>query len=103
MCAVDARFIYLTGGKQDGQIQALCLRYDILTNLWQEIPDMKQARCLHSSCELAGYIFVFCGMNSYGLTNSVEKLAIDTDSNLQMSRQWQLIPQSNLVGLPKLE
>ena len=82
MCAVDARFIYLTGGKLDGAIQNLCLRYDILTDLWQELPNMKQARCLHSSSELAGYIYVFCGMNTYGLTNSVEKLAFDTDQNI---------------------
>ena len=39
---------------------------------------------MHSSCELAGYIYVFCGIiyGSYdqdNRPNSVEKLAIGTD------------------------
>ena len=63
---------------------------------------MHQPRWLHSSCQLAGYIYVFCGVfNRKGKNNSVEKLFIDADPNLQASKQWEMIPENNLVALPK--
>ena len=61
---------------------------------------MHQARKYHSSCQLAGFIYVFCGI---GGGNTVEKLAIDSNSSQQSKIKWQLIPHKNLVGLPKLD
>ena len=36
MCAVNAKFVYITGGRSD-QVVANCHRYDIERNLWQEM------------------------------------------------------------------
>ena len=65
---------------------------------------MRQARQGHSSCHQAAYLYVFCGElgNDMNETNSVEKLAITADPNLQITIKWELIPQSNLTELPYL-
>ena len=63
MCAVNDKFIFVTGGCGDGNIVANCYRFDIDRNLWQEMPSMNKARCSHSSCQLAAHIYVFFGMN----------------------------------------
>ena len=103
ICAVDARFIYLTGGNQKGAQVAKCQRYDIGKNTWLEMQPMHQARCYHSSCQLAGYIYVFCGYDGdEGKTNSVEKLAIHVNFNQQNLIKWQLIPEQSLANLPRL-
>ena len=84
MCAVNAEFVYLTGGNS-ARVYANCHRYDINRNQWEEIPSMKQARRLHSSCQLAGFIYVFCGRNSdHDTINWVEKLCIDADPNVEV-------------------
>ena len=105
MCAVNAKFIFVTGGSQGFASDALanCHRYDIDKNIWHMMSRMQQARQYHSSCQLAGYIYVFCGWGSkrFKNTNSVEKLPIE-DDNLQYSKQWQPIRKRNLVALPRL-
>ena len=64
---------------------------------------MHAGRFMHSSCQLASYLYVFCGeVNNYMQTNSVEKIVIDKDKNLQKSKHWELISPNNLAGLPKL-
>ena len=68
-----------------------CHRYDIEKNLWKKMQKMNQARCFHSSCQLAEHIYVFCGRNMDGEEfNSVEKLSI-VDLNRQVSKKWELI------------
>ena len=37
MCAVDDKFIYVTGGLSDGRIVSKCHRYDIDRNQWEEM------------------------------------------------------------------
>lgn len=107
ICAVNAKFIFVTGGTQSichGDAIANCHRYDIVRNLWQEMQKMNQARTHHSSCQLSGHIYVFCGTNSLPRrTNTVEKLSIDADPNLQVLKKWELIPYRNLVDLPQLQ
>lgn len=75
MCAIDAKYIYVTGGyyASDGIERASCFRYDFANDLWQDVPHMHQPRISHSSCHLAGYLYVFAGMGD----NSVEKLALE--------------------------
>ena len=41
-------------------------------------------------------------MNIGGIRNSVEKLSIAADPNLQVSKQWEMIPEANLRALPAL-
>ena len=64
---------------------------------------MHLARMGHSSCQLAAHIYVFCGMISLGNSiHSVEKLSIDSDPNIQVSKRWELIPDASLTALPAL-
>ena len=81
ICAVNARFVFLTGG---GGMKR-CLRYDVENDLWLHMQPMHQARRMHSSCQLAEFIYVFCGIDgcNSGALNSVEKLAIDVESSNQ--------------------
>ena len=56
---------------------------------------MHHARSRHSSCQLAGQLYVFCGIGSNGhAMNLVEKLSV--------AEKWELIPQINLENLPAL-
>ena len=64
---------------------------------------MQVGRYCHTSCQLASYIYVFCGHVSWSnRINAVEKLAIHADKNHKNSQAWELIPHENLVNLPKL-
>lgn len=104
MCVVNEKFVYVTGGSYaDDETLANCHRYDIVRNQWQEMKQMRQARMRHSSCQLAGHIYVFCGMIELGnMVNSVEKLSIEADPNLQVSKGWEQIAEANLTALPGL-
>ena len=37
MCAVNAKFVYVTGGRSDYATVSNCHRYDINRNLWQDM------------------------------------------------------------------
>ena len=52
ICAVNAKFIYLTGGIYlfGGLVTKCSHRYDIVQDLWLEMQPMHQARSYHSSC-----------------------------------------------------
>ena len=64
---------------------------------------MNQARERHSSCYLAGCIYVFCGLdNNARNLDSVEKLSINPNSSQQALNHWERIPNLNLVDLPVL-
>ena len=78
-----------------------CYRYDIARDQWQEIAKLNKKRLSHGSCKLGEHIYVFCGISS-DLCNTVEKLKIDADPNIQKKNRWELIPKANLVALPKL-
>ena len=61
------------------------------------------ARYYHSSCELSGYIYVFCGKRENCKLNSVEKLFNDVNyPNQQFTKKWEKISSSSLLDLPKL-
>ena len=52
-CAIDAKFIYVTGGLTENLIsKADCHRYDIGGDQWQDLPDMHHIRRNHSGCQL---------------------------------------------------
>ena len=64
---------------------------------------MNHLRSLHSSCQLGAHIYVFCGVGINDVNiKSVEKLSIEDDPNLQVSKGWELIPEKNLTTLPGL-
>ena len=46
--------------------------------------------------------FLFCGDIGVQQINLVEKLSIHANPNLQVQKQWELIPETNLITLPAL-
>lgn len=91
ICAANAKFIFLTGGVYDGAAVDKCHLYDIKKDKWLEIQPMHQARWKHSSCQLSGFIYVFCGIDGANEFNSVEKLAIKANSDQQTFKKWHMI------------
>ena len=63
MCAIDAKYVYFTGGSTEElrEIVASCHRYDIVSDIWKNLPDMHHARYRHSSCQFQRHLNVFCG------------------------------------------
>lgn len=106
VCVVNSKFVYVTGGREDGNGDPAypdCDRYDVAKNKWEEMPPMNQARFSHSSCHLGAFIYVFGGTNSQKQEfNSVEKLSIDAKPKLKVSKQWEVIPEVNLTALPAI-
>ena len=84
MCVVNGEFIYVTGGSRHDILND-CHRYDININQWRAMQRMHRARSHHSSSQLGGHIYVFCGYDiNYNRMNSVEKLYVHVNQNLQL-------------------
>ena len=82
MCAIDSKYIYVTGGIYDSNpyaVTAKCFKYEIESDLWQDVPSMNHGRRFHSSCQLQGYLYVFFGVGDGDYEKSVEKLPIVSD------------------------
>ena len=68
---VNGRYAYLIGG----QNLLSCMRFDIVTNKWENIPDHKApARYYHTCCYLAGKIYMFNGHNNSAVLNEIQAL-----------------------------
>lgn len=64
--------IYILGGNDDAKTLNTCEVFNPVTNIWESLPSMRQARSAAAAAVLAGRIFV-CGGNSCGQTlNHVE-------------------------------
>ena len=63
---------------------------------------MNVARDFHSSCYLKGYLYIFCGSDGIGSCNTVEKLEIAEDPDMQNAKQWTLINLRDSYNLPSL-
>ena len=70
------RYIYVTGGRDMLDKQRLvlptCYRFDVKSNDFQTMPDMKHARENHSSAACGEKIAVFGGFWEYGQRKSIE-------------------------------
>lgn len=102
LCMVKSKFIFLIGGfKEKPSLRYLrqCHRYDVKKNKWQIMRKLNVGRCYFSSCYLGQKIYVFCGTNSGGEINSIEKLEITVDSTVQKNEKWKEIPPSQLSAL----
>ena len=55
---------------------------------------MNEARRECSSCALAGHLYVFCGYNSNGDLQSIEKLRVVESCSEQKMQAWEVIQTS---------
>ena len=97
--------IYMTGGLEYDSRKVIhtCLRYDIKTNCWKNVPKLSRARGYHSSCAVGTRIFVFGGSNGIIPINSIETLSVVADLNDGLDSgltRWDLIevPFNLLLG-----
>ena len=81
LCNVRNRYIFLIGGLISGTHTPACLRYDLSSDRWEVMPELKVAREYHSSCMLGDYIFTVAGTGYDGILNSMEVLKIAPDSD----------------------
>ena len=77
LCKVSNKHVYLIGGHIGrGNILNTCLRYDNAQNEWAFVPSLQIARNACSSCAVQTNLYVFCGHNSGGHLNSIERLSL---------------------------
>ena len=77
LCNLADSFIYLSGGlnfRKNKTVASAC-RFSIQRRKWETLPDLNEARQLHSSCALGKEaVYVFCGTNTSNHINSIERL-----------------------------
>ena len=82
----------MLGGKADDEYADSCLRYDIMSDEWTDIPSLNVARKRSGSCHLNGRIYAFAGKGESDL-NSIEMLITDP-----MASSWKLIQAPKLFS-----
>ena len=84
------RFLFVSGGSQavqfsrkETRITETVDKYDMLTDNWASVPSLNIARTNHSSCTLAGIIYVFCGETNKKITPRPTIERFDAQSHLK--------------------
>ena len=96
-CNLLDQFIFRTGGVSSRTILRTVERYDILRNVWEEMPQMKVGRYNHGSCTLGSAVYALCGqITDIECLNSVEKL--DTRD---LPAGWRLIKMPPTSFVPR--
>ena len=68
---VNDRYAYMIGGKDVPS----CKRFDLVTNTWEDIPDIKApARYTHTCCYIASKIYMFGGYDNSAALNEIQAL-----------------------------
>ena len=68
---VNDRYYYLIGGRDEPS----CKRFDLDTNTWEDIPDIKApARFYITCCYLASKIYMFGGYTNSNQLNEIQAL-----------------------------
>ena len=87
LCRTSKQHAWVLGGvqilKMNSEASKKCLRFDLALNTWQKMPSMKIGRFLCSSCLVADFLYVFCGISKNRALNSIEKLKIFPSSSDQ--------------------
>ena len=77
LCRVSSTHAFLIGGNVYGDTLKSCLRFDMATKEWEEMPSMIEEREKCSSCRLGKNLFVFCGYSAKkSYVGSIERLQI---------------------------
>lgn len=99
LCKTSRKHAFLIGGKEVGGLRTdSCIRFDLEAGNWEEMPPMNVARSESSSCALAGFLYVFCGIDiDDDISLSIEKLQLVPSAKIQKWYVWQLIPNINIA------
>ena len=76
MCNYHDKFIYVSGGRDK------VVRFNIRTEMWEDVVSLNAKRSMHSSCVLKEFIYVVGG----NVPNTIEKLDVS-----RLQSRWQVI------------
>ena len=69
--------VFLVGGYGNGDYQKGCLRYNVTTDSWDEMPELNFGRSRASCLYIKGRIYAIGGLGAGGVPiKSIERLAI---------------------------
>jgi hypothetical protein len=88
-CELPDGTIFISGGDNEGATLQTCCIYNQNQNILIQKRPMNNARKLHSSIYLSGFVYVFGGYNGDDIFNSVERYDLKNDS-------WILIGNMNI-------
>ena len=60
-CLQYDRYIYASGDYYKKKYAKKVERYDILLDVWEEMPNLNFGRCHHASYSVGDSVYVFCG------------------------------------------
>ena len=89
MCNYSDKFIYISGGESLGNYDTIVdkvVRYNIDTEVWEDVVNLNVGRNIHSSCTLNDTIYVVGGVNGSKFISTMEKLDIK-----RAQSRWQII------------
>lgn len=95
VCSYAERFIFASGSGYDFDHAATAECFDTQTNSWTRVPDLNIARSQHASCCVDDAIYVFCGGNQKGYTDTVERFNLHNQES-----GWLLI---QITGLDPMD
>ena len=83
MCSYESRFAFVLGGQLRGQHTKKVVRFDLMTDIWEQMPSLNKSRFINSTCTLNDKMYI------YG-ENSIERLERPGLSVNEMG-QWECI------------
>ena len=82
---MQSNFIFISGGNC---YASSVERYNSSLDIWEDLPDLNQARRYHSSCIIGNTMYVVGGKSQGQAINSTEKLNDIDAQDSQASSQW---------------
>ena len=76
MCNYSDKFIYLSGGRSSNKPTNTVQRYNLGTEVWENVVKLNEKRDFHSSCALKEAVYVVGGQNEFGFISTMEKLEV---------------------------
>ena len=73
-CVAIANSVYVTGSAADRGVRRAAHRYDVRTNRWDRLPDLKAPRAAHAMVALGTRIYAIGGTDGARSTRSCESL-----------------------------
>ena len=79
MCNYSDKFIYVSGGRSsDGNGLDTVMRFNINTEVWEDVESLNTKRSQHSSCTLKESIYVVGGLTEpFAPIKTIEKLDVN--------------------------
>ena len=61
MCSYENRFAFVLGGQLRGNHIDKVVRFDLMTDVWEELPSLNKSRFINSTCTLNDKMYIYGG------------------------------------------